>query len=93
MVKKYADADESDFSEPRSTAMNSLVIDNTLVFNKSRTVMADQEPQVKPFVPLIIAKPLSSGESQTKADKLSKLKAFRQLRKEQAEVEYCKDLQ
>jgi hypothetical protein len=93
MVKKYADADDSDFSEPRTTAMSSLVIENALVFNKSRTVMDDQEPQVKPFIPLVTSKPLSAGESVTKAEKVAKLKAFRQLRKDTAAVEYCKDLQ
>lgn len=54
--------------------------------------------EVKPFaaseIPLVCAKPLSSLGSveETKEHKLEKLKKFREMRKQQAKVEYCKDL-
>jgi len=80
-----------------------MVIENSMVFNKARTCMKDSEMQalclkeVKPFsseIPLICAKPLSSLGSieETKEEKLNKLKIFREMRKQQAKVEHCKNL-
>lgn len=103
MSQAYDSDSERDFSEPRTTAMSSMVIDNSIVFNKARTCMKDSEMQalclkeVKPFtseIQLVCAKPLSSvcSVEETKEQKLEKLRKFREMRKQQAKVEYCKDL-
>lgn len=97
MVRKMSQAaqdsdSERDFSEPRTTAMSSMVIENSLIFNKARTCIKDSEMQalclkeVKPFsseIPLVCAKPLSSIDSveESKEDKLEKLRKFREMRK------------
>ena len=94
---------DSDFSEPRTTAMSSMVMDNSIVFNKARTCIKDKDitmkhsfKEVKPFsdIPIVSAKPLSCNGISTAEQKMEKLRKFRQMRKEQdlEGVEYCKKL-
>jgi hypothetical protein len=101
MVRKFSQ-DSADYSEPRTTAVSSMVLDNSMVFNKARTCIKDKDMQmtcikeVKPFsdIPLVCAKPLSSFGSiqETPEERMEKLKKFRAMRKEQADIEYCKSL-
>jgi hypothetical protein len=103
MVRKFSQDSDSDCSEPRTTAMCSLVMDNSIVFNKARTCMKDNDlimghsyKDVKPFpeIPVVCAKPLSiNGNSEeTSHQKMEKLKRFRQLRKELVTIEQCRSL-
>jgi hypothetical protein len=101
MVRKFSQ-DSFDYSEPRTTAVSSMVLENSMVLNKARTCIKDKDimmtcfNEVKPFsdVPFVCAKPLSTYAStiETAEDKMEKLKKFRAMRKEKADVEYCKSL-
>lgn len=97
MVRKFSQ-DSADYSEPRTTAMSSMVMDNSMVFNKARTCMKDKDmvmtcvKEVRPFsdIPMVCAKPLSQvGIETTAQEKKDKLAKFRQMRKEQEHAEYC----
>ena len=98
MVRKYSQ-DSVDFSEPRTTAMSSMVMESSIVFNKARTCMkgknfAQCHMDVKPFseIPIVCAKPLSTNGEETPEQKLEKLKKFKQMREENKTAEYCKSL-
>jgi hypothetical protein len=83
--------------------MSSMVMDNSIVFNKARTCINDMDlvmghsyKDVKPFseIPVVCVKPLSiNGNSEeTSQEKMEKLKRFKQLRKESVTIEQCKSL-
>jgi hypothetical protein len=105
MVRKFSQDSDSDsvISEPRTTAMSSIVMDNSIVFNKARTCIHDSDlimghsyKDVKPFskIAVVCDKPLSiyGISEETSEDKLEKLKRFRQLRKESVTIEQCRSL-
>ena len=91
---------DSNISEPRTTAMSSMVIENSIVFNKARTCMKDNDlimgqsyQDIKPFSEILVvcAKPLSinGNPEETPMQKMEKMKKFRELRKQSIAAEQC----
>ena len=98
-------SENSSTSEPRTTAKSSIVLekDNSIVFNKSRTCINENDlisvhsyKNIIPFseLPIVCAKTLSvNGNSEDMAqEKLEKLRKFRKLREESVMIEQCRDL-